>query len=169
LVAKLGNFINRWATFTPKYFEGKVPAVGVRGPLETDVLAQLEKTARLVTEHLEACRFKAAQEAAMDLARAGDKYFDASAPFRTRKTDMAAAGTSINVCIQIGKMLAALFGPFLPTSARRIAAQLNLDEKDALRWPIDGEGNFRFDELPAGHRLGEPQILFKKLEPAPAK
>lgn len=157
----LGNFVNRTLTFAVKYFDGKVPDPGVRGDIEKAQLDECRRAWQAVTEHLEGFRFKAAQEAAMDLARAGNKYFDTAAPFRSRKTDMAAAGAAINVCIQTVKTLAVLFGPFLPDTSRRIVAQLGVDES-ALKW------DQALLELPAGHKLGEPSILFKKFEPAKA-
>jgi methionyl-tRNA synthetase len=159
LVAVLGNFINRWITFAHKYFEGKVPEKGTRGPLEEGLLNACKETAAKVAEHLDRFQFKVGYEAAMDLARAGNKYFDDTKPFNTRTTDMAATGTAINACIQAGKALATVFGPFLPHTARKILTQLNLDES-ALRWDQAAV------ELPAGHRLGERQILFKKFEQA---
>lgn len=48
--------------------------------------------------------------------------------------------------------------PFLPFSAEKTAAMLKIDP--ALKWQTATE------ELPAGHALGEPAILFKKLDPA---
>ena len=49
--------------------------------------------------------------------------------------------------------------PFLPHSAARCAAMLGLDDAS---FPWAGATV----ELAAGHRLGEPAILFKKLDAA---
>jgi methionyl-tRNA synthetase len=167
----LGNFVNRTLTFAAKYFENKVPSrqrsgTGGQGsetrPTDQAMLQARETGVKSVAEHLEACRFKAAQEAAMELARVGNKYFADEAPFKTRKTDMALTGTIINVCLQVCRTLATIFGPFLPGSARRIAAQLGLaDVESAMKWDT------ALDELAAGHTLGKAEILFRKPE-APA-
>ena len=70
---------------------------------------------------------------------------------------MAACDTTLNVCLQTVKVLTTILQPFLPFSARKCLAQLALDES-ALAWD---EATV---ELPAGHKLGEPEVLFKKLD-----
>ena len=95
----------------------------------------------------------------MELARASNRYFDAKAPWSQRKSDMPACGTTINVCVQTVKALATLMAPFLPFSAAKCAQMLHLDSK-RLPWQE------ATSELPAGHPLGEPVILFRKIEKA---
>ncbi len=157
LLAKLGNLVNRTLTFAKKYFDGKVPDPGERQPIDNDMLARRQQAADKVAEHLEHFRFRAGLEAAMELAQAGNEYFEATKPYATRKTDLAECGRAINVCVQTVRSLATVVGPFLPFSARRILRQLSCDES-SLAWASVGE------ELPAGHALGKPEILFRKLE-----
>ena len=64
-------------------------------------------------------------------------------------------GTTLNVCVQTVKALATLMAPFLPFSATKCATMLSVD---GFPW----EGGL--EELPAGHELGEPVVLFRKLE-----
>jgi methionyl-tRNA synthetase len=157
LLAALGNLVNRTMTFAQKYFEGKVPPAGQR---DADDLKQLDlrrAVVEKVTMELDACRFKSALGEVMNLARAANGYFDLTKPFMTRKTDMAACGRSINVCLQVVRTLATLMGPFLPFSAEKCRRMLGLDEA-AAKWES------ATDELPAGHALGEPEYLVKKLD-----
>ena len=156
LLNALGNFVNRAMTFTQRYFDGKLPAAGERGGLDLEHLALIGRQARTVTELLEACRFKAALAEIMALARASNVYFDSKQPWKQRKEDLAACGTTINVCVQTVRALATLMAPFLPFSAGRCAAMLGLPT--GLPWQEATE------ELPAGHSIGEPEILFKKLD-----
>ncbi|MCK4660101.1 MAG: methionine--tRNA ligase [Phycisphaerae bacterium] len=159
LLAVLGNFVNRTITFTHKYFDGKVPPAGAVTDLDRAQLDARLQAAGRVAEELEACHFKAAQREMMELARAGNVYFDTTAPFRTRKTDMEACGRAVNVCVQTVRTLTTLMAPFLPFSARKCLSILQLDES-AIRWDTAG------DELPDNHALGEAQYLVKKLEMA---
>jgi methionyl-tRNA synthetase len=159
LLAALGNFVNRCVTFAHKYFDGKVPAPGSRDEADRAQLAAGRSAADTVARELEACRFKSGLAEMMALARAGNLYFDATAPFRTRKTDLAAAGRAINVCLQTTRTLATLMAPFLPFAAAACLRMLRLDES-ALRW------SSATDELPAGHALGAAEYLVKKLDPA---
>ncbi len=157
LLNALGNFINRSLTFAVKYFDGKVPETGERNDIDAKQLQAIVTRGELVTEHLEAFRFKAALGEVMALARAGNGYLDAKQPWKQRKEDMLACGATLNVCIQTVKALATLMAPFLPHSAQSCKAMLQVDE---LPWAGTA------DELPGGHALGEPRILFQKLDAA---
>ncbi len=158
LLNALGNFINRTLTFAARYFEGKVPDPGTRVDADQAQLRAIAECAERTTEHLEAFRFKAALGEIMTLARTSNAYFDAKQPWKQRKDDMAACGTTINACIQTARALTTLMAPFLPFSAEKAAAMLRIDP--ALPWQSATE------ELPPAHTLGEPAILFKKLDPA---
>ncbi|GMU20134.1 MAG: methionine--tRNA ligase [Phycisphaerae bacterium] len=158
LVNALGNFLNRWVSFAHKYFDGKVPPVGQRTAVDHEQLALLKTQTDKVTEHLEACRFKAAMGEVMSLARASNGYFDAKKPWVQRKDDLPGCGTSINVSIQTSRTLATLMAPFLPFSAARYAQVLGVDPN--LPW---AEATL---EIPEGQQVGEAAILFKKLDPA---
>lgn len=160
----LGNFFNRCLTFAAKYFDNRVPAAGNRGEAEAVLSAECAKAARETAEHLDAYRFKDALNRVIELARAGNKYFDTAAPFRTRQTDLPAAGTAINACLQVARALATLMAPFMPTAAARAIAQLGLPEP-ALQWDAafdPATGAVR--ELADGHPLGTPEVLFPRLE-----
>jgi methionyl-tRNA synthetase len=159
LLNALGNFINRTLTFAQRYFDGKVPEPGGRGDADREHVARIAAQAEKVTGHLEAFRFKAALAEVMALARASNGYLDVKQPWRERKEDLAACGTTINVCVQTVKALATLMAPFLPHSAAKCAAMLRT-ENEALPWREVTE------ELPADHALGEPVILFRKLDAA---
>lgn len=160
LVATLGNFVNRLIPFCHKNFDGKVPVAGTRDARDNDVLALRRIQADKAAEHLESCRFKAALFEVMELARAGNAYLGEKEPWKQRKTDMAACATTVNVGLQIMRTLAAIMQPFLPFSARRLAAMLNLDD-GAFLWESAA------DELPDGQPLGEAVPLFRKLIPSP--
>ncbi len=159
LLNALGNFINRTLTFDQRYFDGKVPEPGIRGDADRAHMALIAAQAEKVTAHLEAFRFKAALAEVMALARASNGYLEVKQPWKERKEDIAACGTTINACVQTVKALATLMAPFLPHSAARCARMLRTGN-EALPW------NGVTEELPAGHGLGEPVILFKKLDAA---
>jgi methionyl-tRNA synthetase len=161
LVATLGNFVNRLAPFCHKNFDGKVPAAGTRDARDNDLLALRRVHADRAAEHLEGCRFKAALFEVMELARAGNAYLGEKEPWKQRKTDLAACATTINVGLQVARTLTTIMQPFLPFSARKLAAMLNLDDQ-AFAWDAAA------DELADGRPLGEAVPLFRKLIPHPA-
>jgi len=157
LLNALGNFIHRSLTFAQRFYDGRVPDPGERGELDRRHLERIAAAARETTAHLEAFRFKAALAAVMALARASNGYLDAKQPWKERKTDPAAGGVTVNVCLQTVRALTVLMAPFLPASAASCAEMLRIDRGPA--WQSVSE------ELPAGHELGEPLTLFEKLEP----
>jgi methionyl-tRNA synthetase len=157
LLAALGNFVNRTLTFTHRYFDGQVPDSGEREPIDQEQMDACRASVERVTDDLEACRFKSGLGGVMALARAGNVYFDATAPFRTRKTDPAACGRAINVSLQTVKTLTTVMAPFLPFTAKKCVALLGLDDS-ALNW------NSALSELPPGAELNPPEILFQKLD-----
>jgi len=158
LVNAFGNFFNRTMTFAHKYFDGAVPEPGDREEVDREQLARLATVRDRTGADLEACRFKSGLNEVMGLARAGNGYFDATKPFLSRKTDMLACGRAINVCLQTARTLTTLIAPFLPHTAEKAAKMLNL-APGYESWPAATE------ELPAGHALGEAEILVKKLDP----
>jgi len=158
LLAALGNFVNRAMTFAHKYFDGKVPEAGELADIDRRHLDARAGYLERITAELDACHFKLALAEVMALARAANGYYDAVAPHQTRKSDLAACGRAINVCLQTVRTLTTVMAPFLPFSARKCLAMLGLGA-DALRW------DSALHVLPAGTRLGAPEYLVKKLEP----
>jgi methionyl-tRNA synthetase len=157
LVAVLGNFVNRALVLTNKYFDGRVPAAD--GFTENDkvTLADIPRLKEAVEYNLEHFRFRDALKAAMDLARLGNKYLADNEPWKLIKTDPLRTGTILNISLQITANLAVITEPFLPVSARKIAGFLNMGD---IAWLDAG----RADLLKAGHLLGEPSLLFEKIE-----
>jgi methionyl-tRNA synthetase len=157
LVNALGNFINRTLTFAQRYCEGVVPDPGERGEADREHLAKIAEQAVRVTERLEAFRFRDALAEVMALARASNGYMDLKKPWKQRKEDPAGCGTTVNICLQTVRALLVLMEPVLPHAADGGRRMLNLE---SLAWADATQ------ELPAGHALGEPEILFKKLDSA---
>ena len=70
---------------------------------------------------------------------------------------LAACGTTMNVRVQTSKALATLMAPFLPFTGEKCARMLG-QESTELPWAGATE------EVEAGTKLGEPEILVRKLE-----
>jgi methionyl-tRNA synthetase len=157
LVGTFGNFCHRTLTFTRKHF-GAIPPRRELGPAERVALEKIAETGDEVAAALDACEFRRGLRAFMSLAQAGNQYFDARAPWALIKTDRAACGTVLNVCLQMIAALAVYSTPFVPRSAARLWNYLGGDAAGPTRW-ADGAA-----ELPAGRALPEPAILFTKLD-----
>ena len=157
LVAILGNFINRAVVLTHKYFDGVVPAVNTRETIDTQLIEEIGKLKAEMTEALDTFHFREALRLAMDMARAGNKYLQETEPWKTAKTDMERTGTVLNIALQTCANLAIAFEPFLPFMAEKLMKMLGLGE---ISWEMLG----KFDLVPAGARIGQPELLFEKIE-----
>ena len=159
LVATLGNFVNRAAVLTHKFFEGKVPELGALTDIDVNALAQLAEFPAKIGALIDGYRFRDALAEVINLARLGNKYLAETEPWHLIKTDVARTGTVLHVALQIAAALAPLLEPFLPDSAQKLATMLNLELGN---WASAG----RADALSAGHLLREPALLFAKIEDA---
>ena len=159
LVAIYGNFVNRALQLTKKYFDGIVPEAGELTDYDRATLNEFAGVKEEVEKLLDNFKFRDAQKEAMNLARIGNKYLAETEPWKLAKTDMARVQTILNIALQLVANLAIAFEPFLPFSSKKLREMLNLSDFD---WANLG----KIDLIPAGHTLGEPQLLFEKIEDA---
>lgn len=152
----LGNFVNRTFTFAHKHFGGEVPERKSTEKIDDDMLALIKEYPKKIGDLIERYRIKEAVLELMNLARAGNKYFNDSEPWISVKQDKEKTATTINVCLQTIYTLAELFYPVIPFSAEKLFEMLNTGKTE---WEKAGEGN-----LQPGHKLNKAQILFKKID-----
>ena len=152
----VGNFVNRTLSLAEDWFGGEVPDPELK---EEDEEA-LEKTEELLEEfdrNFEDHEVKEALSTALDIARHGDKYLSKEQPWNhdERREE------TIYVAVQIINALSKTMYPFIPESGKEIANQLNTEIND-------GEGFNDLEnavgELEPGHKLGEREILFEKVD-----
>ncbi len=160
MVAILGNFVNRTLVLTHKFFEGKVPSrkgVDLNALHPNDALQAIIKAKDEVAGFIEAYRFRDAQAAMMNLARVGNKILTETEPWKRAKTDLAQAAAIINVCLQVSANLTIIAAPFLPHTADRLRAMLNLPSGN---WDAAGDP----DLLADGHSINQAELLYKRIE-----
>ena len=153
----LGNLVNRTLSFIERQFEGKVPPAGPLAPVDCAILAEKVAAADRIGKSLDEFQVRRALGELMDLARAGNKYFNDAAPWSTAKTDRARCATTLNTALQLQAALALLMEPFMPFSAEKLRQMLKAP--DYRRW--DEVSTLR---LPEGQPLGPREILFQKIE-----
>ena len=157
LVGVYGNFVNRALQLTKKYWNGVVPACGELQEIDRQTLAEFKDVKKKVEELLDVFKFRDALKEAMNLARIGNKYIADCEPWKVAKTDMKRVETILNISLQLVANLAIAFEPFLPFSSDKLRKMIALDTFD---WNQLGAT----DLLQPGHQLGEPALLFEKIE-----
>ncbi len=161
LVAIFGNFINRVAVLTQKYYEGVIPAAGEFNDIDTETLRQITELTEKLEQSLERYRFREAQQELMNMARLGNKYLADEEPWKLIKTDPERVKTVMYVALQIATALAVASEPFLPFTSEKLKRMLQLG---AITW--ESLKTNATELLKAGHRIGTAELLFEKIEDA---
>ena len=157
LVAVYGNFVNRALQLTKKYWGGVVPACGELQEVDQKAIAEFKDVKEKVEQYLDVFKFREAQKEAMNLARIGNKYITECEPWKVWKTDPKRVETILNISLQLVANLAIAFEPFLPFSSEKLRKMINMPN---FEWTQLGST----DLLKAGDQLGEPELLFEKIE-----
>lgn len=157
LVAILGNFVNRALVLTKKYYDGVVPACGELTDYDRATIAELGGIKASLEADIENYRFREALKDAMNFARIGNKYLADTEPWKVVKNDPERVKTILNIALQITANITVAIEPFMPFSADKILKMLNLER---MSW--DGLGSMSL--VAAGHVIGEPALLFEKIE-----
>jgi len=122
LLAAYGNFVNRTLAFLVKYNNKTIPA----GSLESNIRAKIEDIYEKVGQKIEDGQLKDALELIFDFIRFGNKYYDATEPWKTRLTHQDQCNNTLYNCVQMIANAAVLLQPFLPFSSQKIADWLKL-------------------------------------------
>ena len=161
LVAIFGNFINRVAVLTQKYYEGVVPQADTYNNLDTETLRQITELTEKIEQSLERYRFREAQQELMNMARLGNKYLADEEPWKLIKTDPERVKTVMYIALQIATALAVASEPFLPFTSEKLKRMLQLG---SITW--ENLKTNATELLKTGHRIGVAELLFEKIEDA---
>ena len=161
LVAIFGNFINRVAVLTQKYYEGEVPAAGTLNATDSETLQQLSELTKKIEQSLERYRFREAQQELMNIARLGNKYLADEEPWKLIKTDAERVKTVMYVALQVATALAITSEPFLPFTSEKLK---NILQLGTTAWEQVKQNPTAL--LPTGHKIGVATLLFEKIEDA---
>ena len=152
----LGNFVNRTFTFAHKHFDGKVPERNKLQKIDEEMLDYLKSQPQKIADLIERFKIKDAVFEMMNLARAGNKYFNDSEPWVTSKRNKEQCATTINICLNTIYTLGVIFEPVIPNTSVKILKMLNARPTE---WSKSGNSI-----LHQGQKINEAEILFTKIE-----
>ncbi|HEC35584.1 MAG TPA: methionine--tRNA ligase, partial [Anaerolineae bacterium] len=127
LVATWGNLCHRVLAFAYRHFEGRVPVPGLMDRADVGLLARIDVAFGPIGRLLSACKFRAALNEVMGLAREVNKYLEEKGPWFQIKEDKAVAATTIYVALRAIDSLKILFAPFLPFSSEALHQYLGYE------------------------------------------
>lgn len=155
LVAVLGNFVNRIAVLFQKYYGGELPANALPGIQFAEVQKEIDEAYYSVKENTEHYRFRQGLHAIMDLARFGNKFLTVHEPWKKVKENpeevLKVLSDCLHLCVHLGKIMQS----YLPFTSQKIERMFHVSYSQNFGQEI---------ELLPGHKLGEPLLLFKKIE-----
>ncbi|MFB9109574.1 methionine--tRNA ligase [Flavobacterium gyeonganense] len=185
LVAIFGNFINRVVVLTNKYYDGVIPTPNEFSEVDEQTLAELKAYPAVISSSVERYRFREALGELMNVARLGNKYLADEEPWKVMKDNPERVKTQMYVALQIAAALSVLAEPFLPFTAAKLSGILKLSDlkehfegfSKFLKENHPGATDFILDKtlgwndisensdlVPAGHKIGEAELLFAKIE-----
>jgi len=156
----IGNLVNRALVYLNKNFDGALADAAFSGDHAEFVAACRRDFAEITAAH-EAVKLRDALRLTLALGNRANKFFQDMTPWVHIKQDRAHAHATVTALAYAVRGLALALEPYMPATAARILAMMNL--KDQTWAQAD-----RFDDL-GGHRIGEPEILYRRLDPKQAE
>ena len=156
----LGNLVNRTISMSNKYFGGVVRSTGVIDDVDADLKAVVTGAQAKVQDKMDKLRVADAISEVFAVFRRCNKYIDETMPWALAKDEaqqdrLAEVLYNLTEAITIG---ASLLHSFLPSTAEKIAAQLNTELRSL-------EDLDKFGLYESGKKVIEkPEILFARLD-----
>jgi methionyl-tRNA synthetase len=154
LIGNLGNYINRVLSFTNKYFEGELPKPAALPPGAREAFVDFRELENRFDERMRAIRPREALSELLAMGRRANQFFDASAPWKSRKDDPEAARSALYVCAVLLGSIAHHATPYVPFAIDRL--------RESFTGPLHAVRDLA--ELPETYRVEDPKPLFKKIE-----
>jgi methionyl-tRNA synthetase len=163
LLGKFGNLAQRVLVFAQQHCAAQVPAAQDMAPIDVQFIHQCEQIIEEIHKSYSQYRARQATQQIMELAQAGNAYFDAKKPWVAAKAqDKMSVATTIACCMECLKLMALVAAPVMPQTAQRLWQMLgqpgSLQEQ---RWKeVVG------CQLKPGQKLPAPEHLFRRVEDA---
>ncbi|MBQ4382505.1 MAG: methionine--tRNA ligase [Oscillospiraceae bacterium] len=157
----LGNLVNRTVSMVNKYLGGVLPGPGPIQGTDRELRDLALATPGRAAEKMATLHVADAMDEIFSLLRRANKYVDETQPWvlgRDEANRDRLGAVLYNLCESV-RIAAVLLTPFMPATGEKIFSQLNLE-------PMGWESLSSFGAIPAGHKIGQPEILFARLDPA---
>ena len=166
LIGNYGNLMHRVISFAHKNFPEGLSSNEPTLPSLNDKVKEVHKR---VQEALEACKFKRALQAIMELSQAGNIELNEAAPWKQVKEDRDACEATLVTFLNLCRSLSVLMTPFLPKSSQKAWEYLNQEGKiDDAGWnsALEFKTEFKLQQpLPLFSKLNMEEILEKEMPP----
>lgn len=155
----LGNLVNRTIAMDQKYFDGKIMEPCAVEPVDEELKAMALELPAKVEARMKDLHVADAIDEIFALLRRSNKYIDETMPWALAKdeTKQARLGTVLYNLLESIRFAATMLRPYLPETADKIFAQLNVADKGI-------ESLSAFGGMPVGESVGKAEILFGRID-----
>lgn len=155
----LGNLVNRTIAMDQKYFGGKIMEPCAAEPVDEELKAMALELPAKVEARMKDLHVADAIDEIFALLRRSNKYIDETMPWALAKdeTKQARLGTVLYNLLESIRFAATMLRPYLPETADKIFAQLNVEDKGI-------ESLSAFGGMPVGQSVGKAEILFGRID-----
>ncbi|KAJ7593230.1 tRNA synthetases class I (M)-domain-containing protein [Mycena floridula] len=164
LLNNFGNFVNRALKFISSQYGGVIPeSPDQPGPLspndqlDSEFIAEVNRLLNEYTTAMDAVKLRLGLQIIMHISSAGNNYLQSSGlgkALMTENPDRCAQ--VLSRAVNLIYVLSSLIHPFMPATSDSILKQLNA--------PARAVPNGLSIDILAGHTIGKPEHLFKKIE-----
>jgi methionyl-tRNA synthetase len=154
LIGNLGNYINRTLSFTERYFDGDLPRPEELSEEAEEVFADFRELERGYEERMLAIRPREAFAELLAMGRRANRYFDAQAPWKSRKENPDEARESLYAGAVLLGSIAYHAAPYVPEAVERL--------QGFFEGPIARVSDL--EKLPEVYRTEGAKPLFARIE-----
>ncbi|KAI0076205.1 methionyl-tRNA synthetase [Panus rudis PR-1116 ss-1] len=164
LLNNFGNFVNRTLKFISANYNGVVPdsgdAPGAFSPndeTDADFISDINALLKEYVDAMEAVKLRLGLQIVMQVSARGNAYLQASGLNKTlMQENPKRCAQVVSRALNLIYVLSALVHPFMPSTSDSILAQLNA--------PARAVPDVLSNDILAGHEIGKPEHLFKKID-----
>jgi len=153
LIGNLGNYVNRLLSFTEKYADGEAPRPDELPEDAVRVFEDFKEIEARYETRMLAPRPRDALGELLAMGRRANQFFDASAPWKSRKEDPERTKTTLYVCSALLGSIAYHAEPYIPDAIERLRAFFD--------GPITRVSDL---DLPDVYRVKDSKPLFQRIE-----
>ncbi len=154
-----GNLVSRTTKMVQRYFDGRVPAMAGRAPIDDELRTTAARVVPVYDAAMDALEFSEAMAAAAQLVGRANKYIEETAPWTLHREGDSRLQTVCAELLEAVRVSTMLLHPVIPRATARVAQEMGIQlegdlSEELRRWPALSEG--------APVLVGE--ILFPRLD-----